>query len=348
MKRPTPNDILKRFLSLRTNKIYTLPIVILMPHSRCNCRCVMCDIWKGNNNIKQLEETDIEKLLSSLKTFSTKLVVMSGGEALMHPNFFKLCDILHSRKIKITILSTGLLLKKYAEEIITKTNEVIVSLDGSQEIHDKIRNIPYAFNKLKDGVAELKNLNKNYRITARCVIQKTNFKDLPNIIDAAKDIGLDQISFLNADVSTDAFNRPNLWEDEKVGEVKLSFEEVAQFKEIIESLINTHSKDFKNSFIAESPDKLRRFYNYYAAFYGLCDFSTVTCNAPWVSTVIEADGSVRPCFFHKKIGNIKNHDLVDILNSESAITFRNNLDLKTNSVCKKCVCSLNLSPLEKL
>ena len=348
MKIFSPVEIVKRYATLKNHRIYTMPIVILMPHSRCNCRCVMCDIWKGNNNLQQLEESDIEKLLSSLKTFKTKLVVMSGGEALMHPNFFGLCDILRSRKIKITILSTGLLLKKYAEEIIAKTDEVIVSLDGSQEVHDKIRNIPDTFNKLKEGVRELKNLNKEYRITARCVIQKANFKDLPNIVDAAKDIGLDQISFLNADVSTDAFNRPNLWEDEKVGEVKLSLQEVAQFKEIIESLINTHSKDFKNSFIAESPDKLRRFYNYYAAFHGLCDFPTVTCNAPWVSTVIEADGSVRPCFFHKKIGNIKNQDLVDILNSEDTITFRNNLDIKTNSICKKCVCSLNLSPLAKL
>lgn len=348
MNRPRPNEILNRFLSLRTKKIYTLPIVILMPHSRCNCRCVMCDIWKGNNNLQQLEEADIEKLLISLKTFKTKLVVMSGGEALMHPNFFRLCDILRSRKIKITILSTGLLLKKYAEEIIANTNEVIVSLDGSKEVHDKIRNIPDAFNKLKGGVAELKNLNKDYRVTARCVVQKANFNDLPYIVDAAHEIELDQISFLNADVSTDAFNRPYLWEDDKVNEVRLSRDEVDQFKEIIENLIKIHSKDFKNGFIAESPNKLRRFYNYYAAFHGLCDFPTVTCNAPWVSAVIEADGNVRPCFFHKIIGNIKNQNLVDILNSEDAIAFRNNLDIKANSTCKKCVCSLNLSPLAKL
>ena len=341
-------DVINRYRTLKTNKIFSLPIVILMPHSRCNCRCVMCDIWKGNNNVQQLEESDIEKLLSSLITLKTKLVVMSGGEALMHPNFFRLCDILRSYKIKITILSTGLLLKKYAEEVIAKTNEVIVSLDGSQEVHDKIRNIPEAFNKLKDGVAELKNLNKEYRVTARCVVQKTNFNDLPNIVDAAHEIGLDQISFLNADVSTDAFNRPDLWEDDKVKEVRLSRDEVDQFKEIIENLINTHSQDFKSDFIAESPEKLRKFYNYYAAFHGLCDFPTVTCNAPWVSAVIEADGSVRPCFFHAKIGNIGDSTLTELINSPGSISFRKNLDTTTNPICKKCVCSLNLSPLAKL
>ena len=60
-------DVINRYRTLKTNKIYSLPIVILMPHSRCNCRCIMCDIWKGNNNVQQLNESDIEKLLSSLK-----------------------------------------------------------------------------------------------------------------------------------------------------------------------------------------------------------------------------------------------------------------------------------------
>jgi MoaA/NifB/PqqE/SkfB family radical SAM enzyme len=273
---------------------------------------------------------------------------MSGGEALMHPNFFRLCEIIKSRDIKITVLSTGLLLKKYASEIISKTNEVIVSLDGPREVHDKIRNIPNAFNKLKEGVQELKKLKGDYRVTGRSVIQKSNFEDFPNIVDAAKEIGLDQISFLTADVTTDAFNREELWSDEKVGEIKLSLDEVKKLKEIIESLIKTHSKDFSDGFIAESPDKIRRFYHYYAAYHGLNNFPKIRCNAPWVSTVIEADGTVRPCFFHKKIGNINENSLPEILNSDESISFRKNLDMAKDPVCKKCVCYLNLSPFAKV
>ncbi len=344
MKNTSVVEIAKRFATLKTHKIYSMPIVILMPHSRCNCRCVMCDIWKGNNNVQQLEESDISKLLISLKNLNTKTVVMSGGEALMHPNFFRLCELLKSQNLKITILSTGLLLKKYAEKIINMTDEVIVSLDGSREVHDKIRNIPNAYDKLKEGVQELKKIKSDFRVTARSVIQKENFKDFPNIVDSAKEIGLDQISFLTADVTTDAFNREELWGDEKVGEIKLSIEEVKNFKEIIESLIKTHPKDFETKFIAESPDKIRRFYHYYAAYHALNKFPVIRCNAPWVSAVIEADGNVRPCFFHAKIGNIKESNLIEIINSEQSIMFRKNLDMTENPVCKKCVCYLNLSP----
>ncbi len=348
MKKALTLDTIKRYYSLKSHKIYSLPIVILMPHSRCNCRCVMCDIWKGNNDVKQINEADVEKLLASLKKFNTKSVVMSGGEALMHPNFFKLCEILKGNNISITILSTGILLQKYAEEIISMTNEVIVSLDGSKEVHDKIRNIPKAYEKLKTGVQAIKSLKKNYRVTGRCVIQRSNFFDFPNIIQASKEIGLDQISFLTADISTDAFNRPELWGEAKIEEISLSLEELKQFKEVIEKLIQSHSQDFSSGYIAESPDKIRRFYFYYGAFHGLNDFPQVRCNAPWVSTVIEADGSVRPCFFHKKIGSIYENSLSDIINSEESISFRQNLDMDTDAICRKCVCSLNLSPLTSL
>lgn len=78
----------KRYRTLQSHSITALPIVILMPHSACNCRCVMCDIWKGNGNLKQLTEADVATLLQTLATLGTKQVVMSGGEALLNPKFF--------------------------------------------------------------------------------------------------------------------------------------------------------------------------------------------------------------------------------------------------------------------
>ena len=98
--------------------VKTLPVLVLFPHNRCNCRCVMCDIWKDNKNLKQLTEKDIRELLSSLKKFGTQEVVMSGGEALLNPKFFRFCEILHKQNIKISLLSTGLTLKRNAEQLL--------------------------------------------------------------------------------------------------------------------------------------------------------------------------------------------------------------------------------------
>src|ERR1051326_6078700 len=142
----------QRYRTLKTDIIRALPIVILMPHSACNCQCVMCDIWRDNKNLKQLTEKDIRGLLDALKKFGTQEVVMSGGEALLNSNFFKFCEILHNQTIKISLLSTGLTLKRNAEQLVLWVDNIIVSLDDSEETHDRIRNIPQAFQKLKEGV----------------------------------------------------------------------------------------------------------------------------------------------------------------------------------------------------
>jgi MoaA/NifB/PqqE/SkfB family radical SAM enzyme len=331
-----------RYATLQTHKITALPIVILMPHSACNCRCVMCDIWKDNKNLKQLTEKDVTGLLSSLKKFETKQIVMSGGEALLSPNFFRFCEILQKEEIKISLLSTGLTIKKNAELLLKWVNDIIVSIDGDDALHDSIRNIPGAFNKIKEGVQYIKSINPNYKITARTVIHKLNYKSWPLIIESAKQMGLDQISFLPADVSSHAFNREVLWNDAKQSEIMLQKEELPALQEIINNIVQNYRAEFNGHFIAESPLKIQKIYDYYAALWELNPFPYKKCNAPWVSTVIEADGTVRPCFFHDALGNIHENSLDDILNSKEAIHFRKTLDIGTNNTCVKCVCYLNL------
>lgn len=160
----------QRYRTLQTDVISALPVVILMPHSACNCRCVMCDIWKDNKNLKQLTEHDITGLLSAFKKFGTRQVVMSGGEALLNSNFFRFCEILQQEKIFVTLLSTGLSIEKKANQLLERVNEIIVSLDGDEALHDSIRQIPGAFQKLQQGVRHIKSIHPNYRITARTVI----------------------------------------------------------------------------------------------------------------------------------------------------------------------------------
>ena len=337
-------DIYKRYATLRTHRIKALPIAILMPHSACNCRCIMCDIWKGNHNLKQLTEDDIAGLLNSLQQLGTRLVLMSGGEALLNPDFFRFCEILKNQNIKVNLLSTGLTLRKNASQIVKYVNEVIVSLDGDELTHDCIRNIHGAFNKLHDGIAAIRLIDPSYKITARTVIHRLNYSKWPDIIETAKYLELDQISFLPADVSSHAFNREMAWDENRQHEILLDFEDLSKLKMILEKILNVYAKEFENNFIAESPGKTWNIYRYFAAYYGLCSFPYKKCNAPWVSTVIEADGTVRPCFFHEPMGNIRSEKLEIILNNRHAINFRKKLNVNEDETCRKCVCYLHLAP----
>src|SRR5262249_50100824 len=99
--------------------------------------------------------------------------------------------------------------------------------------------------------------------------------------------------------------------------------------------------------IAESPEKLhRRLFLYFAALLGrgdIGDFPAVECNAPWVSSVIEADGTVRPCFFQPPLGSLRDgRTFTEILNGPAAVAWRRGLDVERNAICRRCVCSLSL------
>jgi MoaA/NifB/PqqE/SkfB family radical SAM enzyme len=215
-------------------------------------------------------------------------------------------------------------------------------------LHDSIRNIPGAFNKLKEGIESIRSINPQFQISGRTVIQHLNFRNWPGIINAAKRINLNSISFLPADVSSSAFNRETVWSEDRQQEIVLAESELKELKEILDDIIVEFAEDFKNHFISESPEKLQKIFYYYAACHGFNEFPYKKCNAPWVSTVIEADGTVRPCFFHNAYGNIKTGSLESIINSRSAIEFRKNLDMDKNETCVKCVCYLNLKPTVKV
>jgi Fe-coproporphyrin III synthase len=338
-------QLAKRQLSLTTHRIYALPVVVLMAHSACNCRCVMCDIWLANRNKRELSREDLAPHLPSLRRLNAKHVVLSGGEALMHSNLWTLCDLLREAGVtRITLLSTGLLLERRAVEIVRWCDEVTVSLDGSRTVHDRIRNIPNAFDRLAAGVRALKALAPAFRITGRSVVQQQNYSDLPNIIEAAKTLGLDQISFLAVDVSSSAFNRPAGWPPERAAAVALTSADVTRFAQVVEETIARFPAEFAGGFVAESPARLRRLPRYFAALNGDGRFPENTCNAPWVSTVIEADGTVRPCFFHHSLGSIHDRPLEEILNGRDAIAFRRRLDVRRDPICQKCVCTLFLGP----
>lgn len=334
--------MLSRAITLITNKIHELPVLIMMPHSSCNCRCVMCDIWKANNDKRELTVEEIGRHMPAFRKLKVREVVLSGGEALMHRNLWTLCQLLRKAGIKVTLLSTGLLLRNFAREVVENIDEVIVSLDGTREVHDKIRNIPQAFDKLAAGVLTIRSLRPTFRVTGRCVLQRGNYSELEGIVKAARELALDQISFLAADVSTAAFNHTADHETERISEIALTLQEARDFERIVEESLKHLEGDYLSNFIAESPGKMRRIAKYYLAIAGEGEFRAPSCNAPWVSAVLESDGRLMPCFFHEAYGNIFGNDFAELLNSEKAVGFRKSLDVAKNEICKKCVCSLKL------
>jgi Fe-coproporphyrin III synthase len=327
-------------MNQREHSLASLPILILNVHNRCNCRCVMCDIWKRETNI-ELKTSSLERHRASMRRLGVRNVVLTGGEPLLHSDLPSLCNFFREEGIRLTLLTTGLLLQKRAETVADFFDDVIVSLDGPEEIHDAVRRVQGAFRLINNGIAAVRHIRPEMPINGRSTVQRSNYALMRKTVAAAKKLRLTSISFLAADVTSEAFNRTLVWPGERQSEIALDTQEVLMLEDEIEKLILEYKEEIHSRYIAEAPDKLRRIARHFRAHLGQVPYEAPICNAPWVSTVVEVDGSVRPCFFHRTIGNLTNSTLEDVVNGKEALLFRGSLDVAEDATCQRCVCSLN-------
>jgi MoaA/NifB/PqqE/SkfB family radical SAM enzyme len=301
----------------------------------------MCDIWKANAEKREISADDLDRHLQQFRDLRVQRVMLTGGEPLLHRNLWALCSRLRSLRIKITLVTTGLLIEPHAAAIADSVDTVVVSLDGNSETHDAIRRVKGGFDRIARGVLALRAQHAVPRLIARSVLQRSNFASIRQTIAAAHSIGFDEISFLGADVSTTAFNRETPWAEERIADVGIAGSELEALRASIERAVSGLPGLFESGFVAGGRASIDRIHQYYAALAGAAPFPAVTCNAPWVSAVLEPDGELRPCFFQPGYGNVGD-DFGSTLNAPAAIDFRRGLDVAGNATCRRCVCSLNL------
>jgi Fe-coproporphyrin III synthase len=331
---PAATTVLVRLGEL-TNRTFVLPIVVFFPTSRCNSRCVSCDWWKCSG-AGDLTLKEIEAVADALPSLGTRMVLFSGGEPLLRPEVFDAAAMFRENGITLHLHTSGVLLDRTAADVARVFSRVIVSLDASTEVlYQAVRGVA-ALTTIERGVARLQRLAPNVPITARATLHRWNFRELPHLIDHARAMALDGISFLPADVFSSAFGREF---PARIDTLALNADEVAEFAELVEETISNHADDFTSGFVAESPAKLRRLPQYYAALRGEESFPSVSCNAPYMSAVIEADGSVRPCFFHQTVGSVRLEPISSIVR-RNLPAFRENLTIASNPICTRCVCSM--------
>ncbi len=248
--------------------IRSLPVLVLNVHSRCNCRCVMCDIWKRNEH-RELSVAAIERHRESLRNLGVRWVVLSGGEPLLHSNLEALCTFFRELGIRVTLLTTGLLLAKKAAEVAYSVDDVIVSLDGPAEVHDSIRRVKGGFQLIANGIVELLSRRPEMRIAARTTVQRANHDRLCDTVEAAQELDCSGISFLAADLTSEAFNRRNAWSKERASEIGLTSAQLVVLEEEIENITRKYAREIRSGYIAESPAKLHKIVEHFAAGIGI-------------------------------------------------------------------------------
>jgi MoaA/NifB/PqqE/SkfB family radical SAM enzyme len=315
-----------------SSPVRRLPLVTLYLTERCNSRCVTCDYWQHGRADVGVEL--VERLLPELAQMGTRVVVLSGGEPLLHPQWAPMAELLKSRVFEVWLLTSGLSLAKYARPAASLFEDITVSMDGTEaRTYAAIRGLD-AFDKVCQGIRAVASLGKAPSL--RVTLQRSNYRELPRFVELAKRLGARRVSFLAVDVAnSQAFGRGSDFSSAAA----LLPEDLPVFEGLLESLEREHAEEFRSGFIAESPQKLRRILQYFTALQGLGAYPSVRCNAPEFSAVVAADGRVQPCFF---IGGPVNApplgEFYTALNSPDMTVLREHIRAGKRTECKTCVC----------
>ncbi|MFH0857834.1 MAG: radical SAM protein [Candidatus Magasanikbacteria bacterium] len=156
----------------------------------CNSRCVMCDIWK----IKDSPELSLEQYKKLPKTLRD--INISGGEPFLRKDLVELVKTVVETcpKARIVISSNGFLpamIEKQMKEILKIKPDIgiAISVDGYGDMHEKIRRIPGAWNKVMDTIQRLQGLGmKNIRIAF--TILEQNIQDFSKVYEVSKKMGV--------------------------------------------------------------------------------------------------------------------------------------------------------------
>lgn len=304
--------------------------------SKCNARCIMCNIWKDNKS-QDLSLKEIESIISSPVLSDVKRINITGGEPFLRKDLIDIIRLMNS-KLKntreILIATNGLLTNVIVEQtkkILGIINHNVslhvgISFDGMAKEHERIRNIIGIHNMALETVRRLSAIhNQNLEVQAHVAISPLNIDRLEDIYYYLHTI-VDQVVFFPVIISEPAFKN-------RIDKNNLAFD--SNSRSLLESffhfLINEESPSPNTYYYSRLTDLLRT---------GKRNFP---CTAGFRFMHIDAEGNINPCSFvpsKLSFGNIRNQSLENIWSCKES---RDNREkLKNYDLCKKCTAHCDL------
>jgi len=319
----------------------------------------MCDIGTRNKDsifFKQLsadenhymERETCEKLVFDTADFKP-LIRISGIEPLLHPKLDSLIEIIKSKKLYLSISTNGILLEQQAGMLACSgLDEIVISLDGKEDVHDSIRG-QRVYKKVINGIRKLKqaaaaHAKQKIRIIVNCCISDRNYSSLSDFVrEMIRLEGIERLSFTLMYFVTESVSNDHSAEFHDLGKTSALHMRGISFSSIDTNRLWDQIREIKKmpfsdkiSFATniKSPEMLHNYF--YAPEIKL---GKKHCSIPWNRATILYNGD---CIIHNrcimyKTGNIKEMSFRQIWNGPLYRAFRTRLiDAGPFPVCGRC------------
>lgn len=341
--------------------------LVLVINNFCNLRCKMCDVGLGESNTvfydhligddpQNMSLDLMETILTQAADFFPKPKIgLAYTEPLLHRQILDFCRVIVGRGFVCSITTNGFMLPRLADDLVAiGVNEVIVSVDGPQPVHDRIRGHDSSFHNLYLGAKRLNaakerdgrprpELRFSYTLTDE---NYTHMVDFVHAIEGLNPAGINfsHLNFIaeemavahNAQVDSElAMSRSNL------GTMNLDAIDLDEMWQGVQALkqLAASRPDLPPITIVpdfDDPAGLETFYHQPTTFVG-----GRNCTDPWRMTMIRSDGTVIPAHgrcYNVPIGNVTVTPLPALWNNQRFRAFRQTLQAAggTLPACARC------------
>ena len=327
-------------------------LVSLRLTNRCNLRCRMCFLYGELGEGRPVEArfsgpedmslADWEAAVDSVASRRPS-IGLTGGEPTLFRDCFALIRHIKDRGLYCGMVTNGTLLTGKAQEAVASgLDSLWISLDGPEEVHDKIRGVPGAFRRTVEGalaVAEAKKKAGSRRpeVGVTFTLVHDNHRYLEDAMATAVRVGADEIHFNHLLFWTEDMTRAqeNLFGPEipcppsgTEGLARLDPREVHAALE----KVRRRPAPLRIRILPDlSLDETIAYYETPTRF-----IKSDRCFRPWAGVYIQPNGDVSPCLNYVA-GNVKERPLPEIWNGERFRRFRRLLrQHKAFPACPRC------------
>lgn len=266
----------------------------------CNLACVMCSEWRIQGKAPPRPNyfdswAKLQRVLEDLIALKTKKVHFSGGEPLMHPSLEQAIRYLTERGRHVSLVSNGTLWTPARSQALMAAglSQVTFSIDSPvAETFAKMRGRA-AWTQLQQGIqaarAAADASGRQVLLKANTVLTRDNFREMVHYPALAAQWGIDRIRFLPVD-DLHTESQPRL---------RLTAAEIEEYNAVIAPMVLESGLAYG---VLAAPADAYPFGRTPAevaaseqGWYARGFYEDNHCFAPWLHSLIAADGRIYGC-----------------------------------------------------
>jgi MoaA/NifB/PqqE/SkfB family radical SAM enzyme len=310
----------------------------VMITDRCNLRCRMCQYANSETAGYGLNRSGFMALDLFQRILDTcpgkPLIGLTGGEPLLHPQAVDFIREMKRRGFLCSLTTNGSFLQARAAELSESGLDLlVVSIDGDQETHDRIRS-QGTYGKAVAGIREIMKQPDRPMVAISTVITDINYKNFGRTFSLAEELGVDLLNYQHLWIHSDEMISEvrDMPDNPTSGRILWQINPQKIDGEVVYEALQSIHRTKHRLLIHEYPRLDRgQTHIYYREPEQLVKVRSSRC--AWQSMKIYPDGEVGICREYHA-GNVKDQPLREIWNNQKYRNFRRYL--KENGTCAIC------------